>query len=115
MINLLILIIVSIIITQDVEVVKGLKDWIVNRDWAQGKIAVPVSIVFGIVGGMFLGIGITDSILKALTIEYQLPTLFQYFDLASSCLLLSKGSGFIIDTFNKVKEANKNLAVEEKK
>ena len=90
---------------QDVEVLKGLKDWILNKQWKEGKVAIPLSIVIGTIGGLTLGIGITDATLQAVGLEVALPAAYTYFDLASSCLLLSRGSGFIIDTLEKFKEA----------
>jgi len=112
MINFALLLLVSIIVMQDVEVLKGLKDWIINKQWKEGKIAVPLAIIIGTIGGLTLGIGITDAILQAVGLEVSLPTAYTYFDLASSCLLLSRGSGFIIDTLEKFKEAKQSVDTE---
>jgi len=109
-INLLVLILVSIIVSQDVEVLKGLKDWAINKQWTEGKIAIPLSILIGIIAGLTLELGITDAILKAVDVEYTFPVAFTYFDLGSSCLFLSKGAGFIIDTLEKFKEARVSVA-----
>ena len=111
MIDFLLLVLVSIIIMQDVEVLKGLKDWIINKQWKEGKIAIPLAIVIGTIGGLTLGIGITDAILQVIGLEVVLPTAYNYFDLASSCLILSKGSGFIIDTLEKFKDAKGSVEV----
>ncbi len=109
MINFLLLLLVSIIVMQNVEVLKGLKDWIINKQWKEGKIAIPLAIIIGTIAGLTLGVGITDAILQVLGLEVVLPKPYTYFDLASSCLLLSKGSGFIIDTLEKFKEAKQSV------
>jgi hypothetical protein len=94
---------------QDVEVLKGLKDWIINKQWKEGKIAIPLSILIGLIGGLTLGVGITDAILQAVGLDVTLPEAYVYFDLASTCLILSKGSGFIIDTLEKFKNAKESV------
>lgn len=105
MVNFIVLLLISVIVMQDVEVLKGLKDWIINKQWEEGKVAVPLSIIIGIIAGVTVNIGITDSILKMFDVDFVLPKYYMYFDIASTCLFLSKGSGFFIDTLNKFKEA----------
>lgn len=104
MTNFIILLLVSIIVSQDVEVLKVIKDYFLNKEWKQGKFAVPFAVAVGVVAGVLLNIGITDSLIRFFQIDFILPTKFMYFDIASSCLLLTRGSGALIDVLEKFKE-----------
>jgi hypothetical protein len=104
MVQFLILILVAIIVSQDVEVLKGLKDWVIQKQWEEGKIAIPMAIVVGIIAGLALNIGITEAIISMTGIEFTLPKLYTYFDLASTCLFLSRGAAFFVDTIEKFNE-----------
>lgn len=113
MINFIVLLLVSIIVAQDVEVLKGLKDYIIKKEWKNGKFGVPLAIVIASIAGLTINIGITDSILQAVGINFNLPDAYAYFDLFSTCLLLTRGSGFLIDTLEKFKEVKKETIKKE--
>ena len=114
MVSLIMLILVSIIVMQDVEVLKGLKNWIINKSWLEGKIAVPLSITIGIVAGITLNIGVTEAFVQLFEIDFQLPQNYMYFDIFSSVLFISKGSGIFVDTLEKIKDAKGSIMVDPK-
>lgn len=109
MVNFLMLLLVAIIVNQDVEVLKGLKDYIWNKQWKEGKFGIPLSLMVGAIAGMTLGIGITEAIIQMVGLvtglEFTFSDSYQMFDIVSSCLLISKGAGFLIDTLDKYKNA----------
>ena len=112
MINFIVLILVSIIVMQDVEVLKGLKDWIINKSWLEGKIAIPLAIVIGVIAGITLNIGVTQSILDLFGIDFVLPNYYAFLDIFSSALFISKGSNIFINTLEKFKDAKGQVNVD---
>ena len=109
MIKLLVLILVAIIVMQCVEVLKGVKNWFINKDWKKGKYGIPFAVSIGLIAGLTLQIGITSAIMGAMGLEYTFPTYFIYFDIGATCLFLSKGSGIFIDTLEKFSQSKKDI------
>ena len=107
MIQFIVLVLVALIVSQNVEVLKKLKDFFLNKEWKTGKLGLPISIAVAAWAAVTLNIGITSALLAATQIAFTLPAAFYYFDIFSSALLLSQGAASLIGLFEKFKELRK--------
>lgn len=104
MLDFILLLLVAVVVYQDVEVLKKIKDYFLLQDWKVGKFGIPISVAVAAWAGITLNIGIVSAILDFVQMPVILPSAFYYFDIFSSCLLLSQGASFIVDTLEKFKE-----------
>ena len=104
MTELIVLILVAIIVSQNVEVLKKIKNFFWFKEWQKGKYGLILSIMVASWAAIVLNIGITSAILQTSQLVYELPKYFHYFDIFSSALLMSQGASYIINIYEKFKE-----------
>jgi len=116
MVSLLVLMLVAIIITQSTEVVKGFYNWgketvlyVKEKRFSEIKIGVPVSIAFGLWAGFTIGTNIFVAIFEIGGIQYELNANFITFSIFTTSLLLSLGSGGIINVVEKYRNGKQAL------
>ena len=104
MTTFLVLILVAVLITASTEAVSKLKDYIVLKDWQQYKIGVPVSWLLAIASVVTLNIGLTQTILEVVQVDYVLTGVYHYVDLGMTICIMTGGASAVIDVLKKFQE-----------
>lgn len=105
------ILIVSLVITQSVEVIKKFLAWfkvtamrVRDKEFLDIQYGILFATFFGILSGFLLDIGAVEILLEVFKVEYDLPQVFHTLDVIYMGILLTAGSGFIIDLLVKIKE-----------
>ena len=95
--NILILILVAIIITNITTKGKQIVDYIA-KIFTKKKVksSLPIAVALGILAGVTLQIGFAQSILELFGTEVELSDAFKKVDIGFACAMLGYGSGKII-------------------
>ena len=109
--DILILILVAIVITATTTKVKQFADYTVSIFTKKKvKLALPISLILGILAGVTLNIGLVQSVLQIAGNQTAFSETFKMVDIGFSCIALSAGSGYIIKIVEKNKKAMEELA-----
>lgn len=106
MLNIFVLILVAIIITATTSKLKELVNSVTKKEIKSGLI---IATVLGIISGIALQIGITESIAELFGGLPELPEFFSKVDIGLSCIGLSAGSGFFIKIYEQFKSDSEGL------
>lgn len=95
--SLLFIVIVSVVIKYTIDPIKKLYNWIVTLEKGKTpKIGILVAFIIGVVAGITSNVGVVESLLQALGIDFVLTDVFHYTDVFFSCMLLTGLSGGIM-------------------